>query len=327
MSRRALSLIAALTLAAGTAGTAGWAGTAQASSGAVPATTGTTRASTGTTRASTGTTRASAGTAPVSAGTTRASTGTVSATTGTARASAETTRASAGTARTSAGTAWVSAGTWKWCSAKAEGTWQPSGGKYLVQNDMWNGGAGPQRICADSEGHWQATSTQAAGNTAVETYPDTGELFGTAAGQPADPVSGYKEIGTSFTESLPSATKGLSAEAADDVWLNNWGIEMMIWVDNVGRSLAGSTRLGTATISGQTFSVWKYGSTEFIFSLNHNETTGKTNILTSIEWLMKHGYVPTNATLTEAEFGFEVASTDGKAETFKMTKYSLSAKS
>lgn len=222
------------------------------------------------------------------------------------------------------GVAQASTGTWKWCSSNPEGTWQPGGGKYLVQNDMWNSGAGPQRICADSEGDWQATSTQAQGNTAVETYPDTGELFGTAAGQPADPVSGYTKIENNFTESLPPATKGLSAEAADDVWLNNWGIEMMIWVDNVGRSLAGSTKLGSATVSGQQFGVYKYGSSEFIFDLNHNETTGRTNILASIEWLMKHGYVPTSATLTEVEFGFEVASTNGTAKTFRMSKYSVS---
>ncbi|MGH3159448.1 MAG: hypothetical protein ACRDNF_23130 [Streptosporangiaceae bacterium] len=215
--------------------------------------------------------------------------------------------------------------TWKWCSSSPEGTWQPGNGKYLVQNDMWNGGAGPQTICADSAGDWQATSTQAAGNTAVETYPDTGELFGKAAGKPADPVSGYKEIGNSFTESLPSDTSGLSAEAADDVWFNNWGIEMMIWVDNDGRSLAGGTKLGNAFISGQSFAVWRYGSSEYIFSLNHNEMSGKTNILASAEWLMKHGYVPTSATLTEAEFGFEVASTDGKAEAFTVSSYSLSA--
>jgi hypothetical protein len=69
--------------------------------------------------------------------------------------------------------------------------------------------------------------------------------------------------------------------------------------------------------------VWKYGSSEFIFSLNHNETSGQTNILASITWLMSHGYVPSSATLTEAEFGFEVASTDGKAEAFTMKSYSL----
>jgi hypothetical protein len=98
---------------------------------------------------------------------------------------------------------------------------------------------------------------------------------------------------------------------------------MMIWVDNVSRSLAGSHKLGHATISGQQFSVWKYGSSEFIFSLNHNETTGKTNILASLEWLMTRGYVPPNATLTEAEFGFEVASTNGSPDRFTVSSYGL----
>lgn len=218
-----------------------------------------------------------------------------------------------------------SADAWKWCSSKAEGTWQPGGGKYLVQNDMWNGGAGPQTICADGAGHWQATSKQAAGNTAVETYPDTGELFGAAAGQPADPISAYQHLSNTFTEQLPTDTAGLSAEAADDVWFNNWGIEMMIWVDNHGRSLAGATRIGRATISGQKFSVWKYSDGEFVFDLNHNETSGQTNVLGSATWLIQHQDVPANATLTEVEFGFEVASTDGHAEKFTVSRYSVDA--
>jgi hypothetical protein len=93
------------------------------------------------------------------------------------------------------------------------------------------------------------------------------------------------------------------------------------------RSLAGSTKLGSATVSGQHFTVYKYGSSEYIFDLNHNETTGRTNVLTSIDWLIRHGRVPSTATLTEVEFGFEIASTDGHAEAFKMTEYSLSTAS
>lgn len=92
-------------------------------------------------------------------------------------------------------------------------------------------------------------------------------------------------IRNGFAETMPRQIKGLSAEAADDVRLNDYKIEMMIWVDNIGRSLAGSTRLGSATISGQHFTVWKYGSAEFIFDLNHNETSGQTAILASIDWL------------------------------------------
>ena len=209
----------------------------------------------------------------------------------------------------------------KWQSSGTEGTWQHDG--YLLQNDMWScpqAACGRQTIWANSQSDWGVSSNMAAGNTAVLTYPDVGMMFGDK------PVSSFRSIHNEFTESMPRHAKGLSAEAADDVWFNHWNIEMMIWVDNVGRSLAGGTRIGKATIFGQHFSVWKYGSSEFIFDLNHNETSGGTHILASVHWLMKHGFVPSNATFTEAEFGWEIASTGGHARDFEVTKYWLHSK-
>ena len=162
-----------------------------------------------------------------------------------------------------------------------------------------------------------ATGQAAAGNTAVLTYPDIAKVFNNRR------VSTFRQIRNGFTESMPSQHNGLSAEAADDVWLNNYKIEMMIWVDKVGRSIAGSRRIGSATISGQHFTVWHYGASEFIFDLNHNETSGQTNVLASIDWLISHGQVPKGARLTQVQFGWEIASTNGQAENFKLSKYWL----
>jgi hypothetical protein len=206
----------------------------------------------------------------------------------------------------------------KWQSSATEGTWNQDG--FLLQNDMWNcpqPACGKQTIWAVSVSDWGVTSNMGAGNTAVLTYPDVGKLFGDR------PVSDFGLISNGFTESLPRDHRGLSAEAADDVWLDHWKIEMMIWVDNIGRSLAGGTLVGTVTISGQQFRVWKYGGSEFIFDLTHNETTGETNILASIDWLINHRLVPARATLTEVEFGIEIASTDGHPEDFKVSQYWL----
>jgi hypothetical protein len=206
----------------------------------------------------------------------------------------------------------------KWESSATEGTWNHAG--YLFQNDMWNcpqAACGRQTIWANSPNAWGVVSTMAAGNTAVLTYPNLGKLYNDK------PVSSFKMVLDAFAESMPRNTKGLSAEAANDVWLNHWDIEMMIWVDDVGRSLAGSTRIGSATIFGQHFTVWKSGSSEFIFKLNHNETSGQTHILTSVYWLIKHGLVPASATLTQAEFGWEIASTDGHPANFEISKFSL----
>jgi hypothetical protein len=143
-------------------------------------------------------------------------------------------------------------------------------------------------------------STMAAGNTAVLTYPDIGRLYNDK------PVSSFRLVRDGFTESMPRNMKGLRAEAANDLWLNHWNIEMMIWVDTVGRSLAG-------------------GGSEFISKLNHNETSGRTDILASIKWLIKHGRVPARATLTQAEFGWEIASTGGRPANFKISKFWLHA--
>jgi hypothetical protein len=185
---------------------------------------------------------------------------------------------------------------------------------------MWNcpqAACGTQTIWANSASNWGAVSDMATGNTAVLTYPDIGKLFND------EPVSHFGLIRNGFTETMPRQIKGLSAEAADDVWLNNYSIEMMIWVDSAGRSLAGSTRVGSATISGQHFTVWKYGGTEFIFKLNHNETSGQTAILASINWLISHHQVPASVTLTQVDFGWEIASTHGLPAHFQVKNYWL----
>jgi hypothetical protein len=205
----------------------------------------------------------------------------------------------------------------KWQSSAKEGTWNHD--NYSFQNNMWScpqPACHKQTIWANTPNDWGVESNMAAGNTAVLTFPDIGQFFGDK-----HRVSAYHLIRNGFTESMPRHLAGLSTEAADDVWLNDWGIEMMIWVDNIGRSLAGSTRVGNATIFGQHFTVWKYGNSELIFDLNHNEQSGETHILASIDWLIKHHQVPATATLTEVQFGWEIASTHGQSADFKISKY------
>jgi hypothetical protein len=214
-----------------------------------------------------------------------------------------------------------------WASVPPSPVWQSSALKgirnfngYLLQNDMWNcpqAACHKQTIWGNSANDWGAVSNMAAGNTAVLTYPDIGKLYNDR------PVSSFKLVRNGFTESMPRSIQGLHAEAANDVWLNHWNIEMMVWVDTKGRSLAGGTRIGSATIFGQHFSVWKFGSSEFIFKLDHNETSGMVHILACIKWLIGHGRVPANATLTQVEFGWEIASTNGQPGDFRISKYWL----
>lgn len=221
------------------------------------------------------------------------------------------------------------AATWAWCSSDPEGTWQipggPDGTDYFVQNDMWNSDAGPQTICANSASDVQVTSNQPTGNTAIEAYPDVGALY-TGGNLP---VSGFKSIASHYTENFPADVIG---EAANDVWLNNWSTEIMIWVDTHNEDPSWLPQVGTWTYGTQTFRVFLFGSDckaagaqcEIIFYLPTNTPSGTTHVLSAIRWVIGHGYAPASSGITEAEFGWEIAGTNGP-EVFDLTSYKLSA--
>ena len=200
----------------------------------------------------------------------------------------------------------------KWESSAASGIWNNGG--FFVLNDAWNTSPGPQTIWAGSYHYWGVESDQSAGNSMVETYPDVQKNYNDV------PLKSLHLIQNGFTESMPSG-RGVDAEAADDVWLNDDKIEVMIWVDNHGQTPAG-TVINYAEIFGQRFAVWHTG-TIYTFALDHNETSGVTHILASIQWLVEHGYVPAGATLRQVDFGWEIVSTGGKPMDFAVTNYWL----
>jgi hypothetical protein len=200
-----------------------------------------------------------------------------------------------------------------WVSSARLGTWDNGG--FDVFNNMWNTSAGPQTVWAYSYSNWGVASTQPAGNTAVQTYPSVQKNYSNI------PIRDFAGIRNGFTAHLPAQTTGLDAEWADDVWLNRYHIEVMIWVNNHGQRPAGSV-VTQATIFGQHFSVWNGGS-DWTFQLDHNETSGVTHILASIEFLIRHHDIPASVTMTQVNFGVEVASTGGRPLDFRVTKYWL----
>jgi hypothetical protein len=229
-------------------------------------------------------------------------------------AAAVTTAATAATAAVAASAAVPAHPAWE--SSARFGAWNNGG--FIVYNNEWNSSAGPQRIWANSYRSWGVQSDQPAGNVAVETYPCVQKNYNNV------PVSSYRLIENGFTESMPAGARGLDAEAADDIWLDGYRLEVMIWVDNHGQRPAGNV-VGHATIFGQRFAVWRGGST-FSFVLNHNEISGVTHILAAIQWLIGHGYLPPSVSLTQVNFGWEIAATDGKPMDFTVSKYWLATR-
>jgi len=202
----------------------------------------------------------------------------------------------------------------------------PSNG-YNVRQNMWAcpNHCGTQTLWAQSSSNWGVVSDQPDGNTAVLSYPDVQYILTQANGDPA-PLSGFTMITSSFSQSMPSSG---DFEAAYDIWLNNWNTEVMIWTDNHGQQPAGAP-VPAAVLDGQTWTLWAgsgtsggYPSGPFSFVLQGNETAGTVNILAALDYLMSHGYIPSNSAINDVEYGWEICSTNGQAEDFQMQSFVL----
>jgi Glycosyl hydrolase family 12 len=219
---------------------------------------------------------------------------------------------------------------------------QPLPNLLEVNQDPWTGGQGPQVLSARSFQDWSVTATDTDPSDApgeVLTYPDASfnyyQLNTADSGYNAPPaqydLNNITSLTSDFTETMPQLSD-LDAEAAYDMWLNNWDTEVMVWVDTSpgkDRNLAddGMTHVGTYTYGGQSFALWRsgHGITGFyVFLLDHNETSGTVDLKAMLETMVSLGYIPATSPLTQIPFGWEVSDTGGKPVTFSMSRFDVS---
>ena len=206
-------------------------------------------------------------------------------------------------------------------------------GKPYVDQNVWAPISGQtQKLLANSPGDWKVVSNVAAGNKAVTAFPNTGAAFDEAR------LGSFSTIVGSFSESMPHTT-GTSAWATYDIWLNEWQYEVMIQHDFVGNGpcsyVAVTTFGGSNGVPSRLWGLCTYGS-NLIWKLaapgsavgTHktvNEPTGSVDIKAMLSWLVSHGYVDAKPTITNVSYGWEICSTDGMKQTFKLEDYSLAA--
>lgn len=201
---------------------------------------------------------------------------------------------------------------------------QSDGQNTIVGQNVWNPIPGwSQTLHATGPGDWYVTANMPAGNTAVVSFPNTGQEY-----YYTNTLAGFRSIYSSFSENMHPAS-GTSAEAAYDIWLNDWHNEVMIQQDIVNRGTcpvqATVTFGGSGGVPVQKWNLCKYGS-ELIWQLSGaREQSGTVNVLAMLTWLMSHGYLPHGSGLTDISYGFEVCSTGGRAETFTVSRFSISA--
>jgi hypothetical protein len=139
----------------------------------------------------------------------------------------------------------------------------------------------------------------------VETYPNVEVPYYDVPGGNA-PISMLTADRSTFAEKMPDPSTNFIGEAAFDLWLNKWNIEVMVWTDNHHQVPFGN-KVATANVFGQNFNVWQSGSDAFAFVPDHNEQTGTVHILSTLRWLIRNGKIPASSTLTSAQFGGKCA--------------------
>jgi hypothetical protein len=202
-----------------------------------------------------------------------------------------------------------------WSSSETFGVWDNRG--FDVYNNEWNTvQAGPQLVWADSYHHWGVQSIQPP-STSVKTYPSVQQNYDNP------PLAKVTSLSSTFAQSMPPPSANYDAEAAYDLWLDNYKIEVMVWVANHGQTPSGGV-INHVAIGGRRYAVYQGGPDMFSFVASGKPaTTGQVNLLSMLRWLIKHHYLSGSDSLTQVNFGWEICSTNGVPLDFAITNYSL----
>jgi xyloglucan-specific endo-beta-1,4-glucanase len=203
------------------------------------------------------------------------------------------------------------------------------GSTYDLYDNQWNCGGnscGPESAygCLNSDGtvDFVVNSNQPTGNTAVLTYPAMQVNF------PSSPtLSSLKSVVSTFTVEPPTGSNN-DWEVAYDLWFNPKNAnEFMVWVYNNGQTPGGNKVATNVSLGGKTYDIWwsSNGGTDgtVYFVLTTNIKTGTLDLLQLFQYASQHGWLPTDSTVDQFDFGTEVCSTNGKNATWTFTNYSM----
>jgi hypothetical protein len=195
-----------------------------------------------------------------------------------------------------------------------------------VNNNMWSGDAGPQTISACAWNRWSVTSNQPGTGTddSVKTYPDTQRHVSL-------PLSSLVSLPSSFDVTTPSGggqvpAKGKQWNAAYDLWLDNFGTEVMIWNNwTMNWKYWWDTYDGVqVTVDGVAYHAYRNSDGSAMWFIRDNVTNkGSVDLAHLLRWAVDQGWLKSTQVLGEVEYGFEIAYT-GEPTAFTLNDYSLS---
>ena len=221
-----------------------------------------------------------------------------------------------------------------------------NGSNTYINTDVFSPVSGTSiTLTANSAENWNAVATIPNGNTSVVMAPQTRQDY-TLNNLPV-PLSNFPALYSSFSETMQQVS-GVAYDAGYDLWGGNTGDsssdfshEMMIWIDQVNRgTCGGATRLATTTLGGthgapvQTWTLCRNGpagsTSEYIWYLSDSsgnalsEQSGTVDILPFVNYMISHGYYPSDYGVDQLVFTNEICSTGGVPAKFTVSKFTVS---
>jgi hypothetical protein len=156
------------------------------------------------------------------------------------------------------------------------------------------------------------------GDGAVKSYPNVHKDYDLPA------IGSFNGITSTFAATSPEV--GIY-NVAYDIWLDGvaseGSTEIMIWTENHNQVPAGE-QAATVTLGAATYDVYRTGDGGYIaFVPGAVMTSGSIDLLELFDWLMSQGWIASDATIGQIDYGVEIVSTDGTDARFDITRFSI----
>ena len=203
----------------------------------------------------------------------------------------------------------------KWTSAEKYSEY-PTGG-YVVRNNVWGEGPGPQSIWANSHAQWGVHADHPAVG-GIKAYPHAGWAV-------HQRLSAVPHCTSRFAVTVPDAG---SYNTAYDIWCERHAYEIMLWMNWRGKMgpIARSwdatgkpaVEITGVTVGGHTWDVYKGtngANVVFTFMGTSPSTAGAVDIKAVLDWIKARGWFEKPAggdvLLDEVQFGWEISASAG----------------
>jgi hypothetical protein len=216
-----------------------------------------------------------------------------------------------------------------WSSTDRWGTWNNGG--YILYNNVWGSGYGPQTIWANSFSNWGVWANHP--NTGgIKSYPNVTRYVGKR-------LSTVGTLRSTFSATTPSGGAWVSAF---DLWDTNHQYEVMLWMNYTGNA-NGSGNVkpisynwnaqGNAvpvytnvSVGGHTWNVFRGhngGNEVFSFLRTTKTNNGTVDHKAIFNWIRARGWIG-DITVGDIQYGFEITSTGGGKD-FRVNSYSVTS--